>query len=63
MNENNEISVINFLDKHAIVKNGELKKMSHRRLQDSFPEIDEFSLKTWSLEWHKARQAMLSLKF
>ena len=49
MNENNEISVIYFLDKLAIVKNGELKKISHKRLQDAFPEIDEFSLKTLSL--------------
>ena len=61
--QNQKISVINYLDMNAIVKNGRLQEYDHRELSEAFPEVAEPILFFWASEWKKARQAMLDLKF
>jgi hypothetical protein len=36
---------------------------SIKKLQKAFPEMDEFTLKAFEVEWRTARQRMMNLKF
>ena len=64
MNEMSDIkiSVINYLDMHVVVKNRQLQEVNNKELRAAFPEVDEFTLNSWKMEWEKARQAMLDLE-
>ena len=55
--------VVNYLDMHAEVNNKRIEVFSIEELKKAFPEIDEFTLKTFESEWRKARQMMLNLEF
>ncbi len=61
--EEERIPVINFLDKNVEIKNKRLEKISSKKLQKAFPEIDELTLKLWETEWRTARQSMLDIEF
>ncbi len=61
--ENDKIEVYNYLDEHAVVNNSLIEVFSIKKLQKAFPEMDEFTLKTFEAEWRTARQRMLNLKF
>lgn len=65
MNEKSQekIQVINYLDKHVVIKNQKLEKCNAAILQKSFPNIDEFTLNSWEKEWRAARQSMIDMKF
>ena len=58
-----KIAVINYLDIHAVVNDRQIEDYSSKELCNAFPEVDEFTLKSWKKEWKKAREAMLDLKF
>ena len=55
--------VINYLDINAQVNNDKIKPFNIEDLQKTFPEMDEFTLKTIESEWRKARNMMINLKF
>lgn len=57
------VKVINFLDKHRVIDNGKLKMASIKKLREEFPDINEFTLKSWEKDWRINRQAMLDMKF
>ena len=59
---NKQIAVINYLDIHAVVNDGQIEEYSSKDLCNAFPDIDEFTLTSWKKDWKKARQAMLDLK-
>ena len=61
--ENDKIEVYNYLDEHAEIDNSVIKGFSVKKLQNAFPEIDEFTLKAFEAEWRTARQRMLNLEF
>ncbi len=61
--ENDKIEVYNYLDEHAVINNSIIEVFSIKKLQKAFPEMDEFTLKDFELEWRTARQRMLNLKF
>jgi hypothetical protein len=61
--ENDKIEVYNYLDMHAVINNSIIELFSIKKLQKTFPEMDEFSLKAFEAEWRTARQRMLNLKF
>ena len=58
-----QIEVYNYLDKHAIINNSIIEVFSIKELQKASPEMDEFTLKNFEVEWRTARQRMLNLKF
>ncbi len=60
--KNHKIEVYNYLDMHAVINNSIIKVLSIKKLQKSFPEIDEFTLKSFEADWRTARQRMLNLK-
>ncbi len=61
--ENDKIEIYNYLDEHAVVNNSIIEVFSIKKLQKAFPEMVEFTLKTFEAEWRTARQRMLNLKF
>ena len=61
--EIDKIEVYNYLDMHAVINNNIIEIFSIQKLQKAFPEIDEFKLKDFDVEWRTARQRMLDLKF
>jgi hypothetical protein len=61
--ENDKIDVYNYLDMHAVINNKIIEVFRIKKLQKSFPEMDEFKLKDFEEEWRTARQRMLNLKF
>ena len=61
--EHEKIEIYNYLDEHAVINNSIIEVFSIKKLQTSFPEIDEFKLKDFEVEWRTARQRMLNLKF
>ncbi len=58
-----KIDVYNYLDMHTVINNSIIEVFSINKLQEAFPEIDEFKLKAFEAEWRTARQRMLNLKF
>jgi len=60
---NDKIEVYNYLDMHTVINNSIIEVFNIKKLQDAFPEIDEFALKDFETEWRTARQRMLNLKF
>jgi len=60
---NDKIEVYNYLDEYAEINNSIIEVFSIKKLQKTFPEIDEFTLKNFETEWRTARQRMLNLKF
>ena len=61
--EQDKIDVYNYLDMHAVINNSIIEVLSIKKLQKLFPEIDEFTLKSFEADWRTARQRMLNLKF
>ncbi len=61
--ENDQIEVYNYLDMHAVINNSIIEVFSIKKLQKTFPEMDEFTLMDFEAEWRTARQRMLNLKF
>ena len=61
--ESGKIEVYNYLDEHAAINNSIIEVFSIKKLQKSFPEMDEFTLQDFEDEWRTARQRMLNLKF
>jgi hypothetical protein len=61
--EQDKIEVYNYLDMHADINNGIIEVFSIKKLQKTFPEMDESTLKDFESEWRAARQRMLNLKF
>ena len=61
--ENDQIEFYNYLDEHAVINNSIIEEFSIKKLQQEFPEMDEFTLKIFEAEWRTARQRMLNLKF
>ena len=58
-----KLEVYNYLDMNAEFNNSIIEVFSLKKLQKTFPEIDEFTLKNFEAEWRTARQRMLNLKF
>jgi hypothetical protein len=58
-----KIEVYNYLDEHAVVNNSIIEIFSIKKLQKTFPEMDEFTLKDFEAKWKTARLRMLNLKF
>ena len=56
------MKVYNYLDMNAVINNSIIEVFSIKKLQKSFPEIDESTLKDFEVEWRTARQRMLNLK-
>ena len=61
--EKEKIEVYNYLDMHAVINNKIIEVFSIKKLQKAFPDMDEFTLKSFEAEWRAARQRMLNLKF
>ncbi len=61
--ENDKIEVYNYLDMHAVINNSIIEVFSIKKLQKSFPEIDEFTLKSFEADWRTAMQMILNSKF
>lgn len=58
-----KIDVYNYLDMHTVINNSIIEVFSIKKLQKTFPEMNEFILKAFESEWRTARQRMLNLKF
>ena len=61
--ESGKIEVYNYLDMHAVINNSIIEVFNFKKLQKTFPEMDELTLKDFEAEWRTARQRMLNLKF
>jgi hypothetical protein len=48
---------------HAVINNSIIEVLSIKKLQRAFPEMDEFTLKTFEAEWRTAMQMILNSKF
>ena len=61
--ESGKIDIYNYLDMHAVINNSIIEEFSIKKLQKTFPEMDELTLKDFKAEWRTARQRMMNLKF
>jgi len=61
--ESSKIDVYNYLDMHTVINDSIIEVFSIKKLQKTFPEMDEFLLTNFEAEWRTARQRMLNLEF
>jgi hypothetical protein len=48
--EQDKIDVYNYLDMHSVINDNIIEVFSIKKLQNAFPEMDEFTLKDFETE-------------